>query len=160
MYLVATAWYVTGLLMAVSKLHLIGWQDSYLSVAEKLSHKAIILTIIIMLVLVISRISKVAPLLVVHHTIWLMPLTTPFWTYNSNFQQQRKLKASLNQCPLNYLKSTAYITSPLNHSICNTSLLSGTFPQHLKYSTVKLLFKIVDSMDVSNYRPISIPTSF
>jgi hypothetical protein len=31
--------------------------------------------------------------------MWLRPLTTPFQTYNSNFEKQRKLKASLN--PLN-----------------------------------------------------------
>jgi hypothetical protein len=36
--------------------------------------------------------------------------------------------------------SSAHITSSLNH-ICNTSLLLGAFPQPLKYSIVKLLFK-------------------
>jgi hypothetical protein len=35
--------------------------------------------------------------------------------------------------------NTAYITSPLNY-ICNTSILSGAFPQSLKYSIVKPLF--------------------
>ena len=55
--------------------------------------------------------------------------------------------------------SSAYITSPLNH-ICNTSLLSGTFPQRLKYSIVKPIFKKGDRTDISNYRPISILSSF
>jgi hypothetical protein len=32
----------------------------------------------IIMVLVISRINIVAPLTVIHHTLWLMPLTTPF----------------------------------------------------------------------------------
>jgi hypothetical protein len=32
--------------------------------------------------------------------------------------------------------NSVYITSPLNH-LCNTSLLSGVFPQCLKYSIVK-----------------------
>jgi hypothetical protein len=38
--------------------------------------------------------------------------------------------------------SSAFITLPLNH-ICNTSLLSGAFPQRLKNSIVKVLFKNV-----------------
>jgi hypothetical protein len=74
-------------------------------------------------------------------------------SYNTNFQQQRKLKASLNplnlripaamiKYPLNYLNSCADITSPLNR-ICNTSLLSGAFPQCLKYSIVNRYLKKV-----------------
>jgi hypothetical protein len=55
--------------------------------------------------------------------------------------------------------SSAYITSLLNR-ICNTSFLSGTFPQRFKYSTVKPLFKKGDITDISNYRPIYILTSF
>jgi hypothetical protein len=66
---------------------------------KTLSHKAII----IIMVLVLSGISIVAPLIVVPQTIWLMPLTTPFQTYNSNFQQQRKSKASLNPLNLKYM---------------------------------------------------------
>jgi hypothetical protein len=52
-----------------------------------------------------------------------------------------------------------YISSPLN-PICNTSLLSGVFPQCPKYSIVKPLVKKGVRTDVSNYRPISILTSF
>jgi hypothetical protein len=55
--------------------------------------------------------------------------------------------------------SSAYITSPLNN-ICNTSLLSGTFPQRLKYSIANPIFKKGDRTDISNYRPISILSSF
>jgi hypothetical protein len=40
-----------------------------------------------------KTINIVAPLTVIHHTIWLMPLTTPFLKHNSNFQKQRKSKA-------------------------------------------------------------------
>jgi hypothetical protein len=53
--------------------------------------------------------------------------------------------------------SSAYITSLLNHI---TSLLSGAFPQCLKYSIAKSLFKTCDRTDISNYRPIFILTSF
>jgi hypothetical protein len=55
----------------------------------------LITTTIIIMELIISRINIVAPLIVNQHTIWLMPLMAPFLTYNSNFKQQRKLKASL-----------------------------------------------------------------
>jgi hypothetical protein len=63
--------------------------------------------------LIISRISIVAPLIVIPHTIWLMPLMAPFQTYNSNFKQQRKLKAALN--PLNLKIHVDMIKYPLNY---------------------------------------------
>jgi hypothetical protein len=36
----------------------------------------------------------------------------------------------------------------------------GIFPTHLKYSTVKPLFKKGDINNMANYRPISLLTSF
>jgi Notch-like protein len=60
----------------------------------------------------------------------------------------------------NLLKtSSVYISSPLNH-ICNKSLSSGIFPQRLKYAVVKPLFKKGERSCISNYRPISLLTSF
>jgi len=47
------------------------------------------------------------------------------------------------------------MSSPLTH-ICNKSLSSGIFPDHLKYAVVKPLFKKGDKSNTSNYRPISI----
>jgi fructose-1,6-bisphosphatase/inositol monophosphatase family enzyme len=38
--------------------------------------------------------------------------------------------------------------------------MSGIFPTHLKYSIVKPLFKKGDKEDMTNYRPISLLTSF
>ncbi|PNF17558.1 hypothetical protein B7P43_G15556, partial [Cryptotermes secundus] len=55
--------------------------------------------------------------------------------------------------------SSVYISSPLNH-LCNKSLSSGTFPQRLKYAVMKPLFKKGERKCISNYRPISILTSF
>ena len=55
--------------------------------------------------------------------------------------------------------SSPYILSPLTH-ICNKSLSLGIFPNHLKYSVIKPLFKKGDKHNISNYRPISILTSF
>jgi hypothetical protein len=39
-------------------------------------------------------------------------------------------------------------------------LSSSIFPDHLKYSEIKPLFKKGDKQNISNYRPISILTSF
>jgi len=55
--------------------------------------------------------------------------------------------------------SSPFILSPLTH-ICNKSLSLGIFPDRLKYSEVKPLFKKGDKHNISNYRPISILTSF
>ena len=55
--------------------------------------------------------------------------------------------------------SSPFILSPLTH-ICNKSLSLGIFPDCLKYSEIKPLFKKGDKQNFSNYRPISILTSF
>jgi len=55
--------------------------------------------------------------------------------------------------------SSPFISSPLTH-ICNKSLSSEIFPDHLKFSEIKPLFKKGDKINISNYRPISLLTSF
>jgi Notch-like protein len=55
--------------------------------------------------------------------------------------------------------SIYYISSPLTY-ICNRMLFSGIFPTRLKFSEVKPIFKKGDKNDTSNYRPISLLTSF
>ena len=52
--------------------------------------------------------------------------------------------------------SSPFIISPLTH-ICNKSLSSGIFPEQLKYSEIKPLFKKDNKLNISNYRPISNP---
>jgi len=44
--------------------------------------------------------------------------------------------------------------------ICNAVLSAGVFPGRLKYATVKPIFKKGDEQDITNYRPISLLTSF
>jgi hypothetical protein len=53
----------------------------------------------------------------------------------------------------------SYICSPLTH-ICNKSISSGFFPERLKYSTIKPLYKKGDKTNPSNYRPVSLLTYF
>jgi Notch-like protein len=54
--------------------------------------------------------------------------------------------------------SSPFMSSPLTH-ICNKSLSSGIFPDHMKHAVVKPLFKKGDKPNISNYRPISILSS-
>jgi hypothetical protein len=44
--------------------------------------------------------------------------------------------------------------------LCNRVLFEGVFPDRLKYATIIPVFKKGDKQDLSNYRPISILTSF
>jgi len=44
--------------------------------------------------------------------------------------------------------------------ICNAVLSIGVFPDRLKYAIVKPIFKRGKKQDISNYRPISLLTSF
>jgi hypothetical protein len=51
------------------------------------------------------------------------------------------------------------VSRQINH-ICNASLNEGVFPDRLKYAIVKPIHKKGDKTDVSNYRPISLLTTF
>jgi len=55
--------------------------------------------------------------------------------------------------------SATYICSPLTH-ICNKSILSGIFPDCMKFSVVKPIYKKGNKMNPTNYRPISLLISF
>jgi hypothetical protein len=54
---------------------------------------------------------------------------------------------------------SALINGPLAH-ICNHSLHTGTFPDCLKVSLVKPLYKKCDKTVMTNCRPISLLTTF
>lgn len=55
--------------------------------------------------------------------------------------------------------SANYISSPLTH-ICNRVISTGVFPDRMKYSTVTPIYKKGVHTDPTNYRPISVITSF
>ena len=55
--------------------------------------------------------------------------------------------------------SMAFISSPLIY-ICNTMLSTGTLPTWLKFSQVFPLFKKGNKTEMSDYRPVSLLTSF
>ena len=55
--------------------------------------------------------------------------------------------------------SASYILSSLTY-IFNKILSTGVFPDRLKFSEVRPLFKKGDKTEFSNYRPISLLTSF
>jgi len=65
-----------------------------------------------------------------------------------------------DEIPIKILKvSLPFIILPLIY-ICNKSLLKGLFPTWLKFSQIIPLWKKGKKSDISNYRPISLLTSF
>jgi hypothetical protein len=55
--------------------------------------------------------------------------------------------------------SMSLIVLPLIY-ICNRSLSTGIFPSRLKYSQIHPIYKKGERSEISNYRPISVLTSF
>ena len=51
--------------------------------------------------------------------------------------------------------SSLFIVSPLTY-ICNRMLLTGTFPDRLKFSEIKPIYKSGDKAFITNYRIISL----
>ena len=58
------------------------------------------------------------------------------------------------------LKYCSPYVSPVLSHICNFSFQNGQFPNRLKYSVVKPLYKKGERDNVDNYRPISMPSVF
>ena len=75
-----------------------------------------------------------------------------------------KNSSGYDDIPLKILKISAlFIVSPLTYIyiyICSHAVSLGIFPERLKHSIVKLVFKKGDRSVISNYRPIFPITSF
>jgi hypothetical protein len=79
-----------------------------------------------------------------------------------NIIESLKMKSSCgyDEVPLKILKiSLPYIISPMVY-LCNRSILSGIFPSWHKYAQIVPTFKKGDKEQPTNYRPISLLTSF
>jgi hypothetical protein len=73
---------------------------------------------------------------------------------------QIKNSSSYDEITTKILKAcSSHISLPLNY-ICNQSVYAGIFPDRLKISIVKPLYKKGDKSCVTNYRPISLLAAF
>jgi hypothetical protein len=90
------------------------------------------------------------------------------WHYTSTSEVGKIIKSlksknssGYDQISMQILKLSApYIVFPLTY-ICNMILNTGIFPDRLKYAIIKPIFKKWgDDQNISNYRPISLLTSF
>ena len=89
------------------------------------------------------------------------------WHYLSTYESEKIIKSlkskntgGYDEISIRILKLRApYIVFPLT-CICNAILNTGIFPDRLKYAIIKPVFKKGDDQDITNYRPISLFTSF
>jgi Notch-like protein len=89
---------------------------------------------------------------------WLYTSTGELWNINKSLKT--KNSCSYNEIPIKILKTSAlFLISPLTYT-CNKSFSLDIFPDRLKYSIIKPIFKNRDKLITSNYRPIFLLTSF
>jgi hypothetical protein len=78
-------------------------------------------------------------------------ITKSLKTKNSYGYDEISTKIPKISCP--------FISSPINY-VCNELQFWGANPDRLKYAIIKPLHKNDDKCEVSNYRPVSLLTSF
>jgi hypothetical protein len=73
---------------------------------------------------------------------------------------KNKNSCSYDEIPISIVKSSMqFIILPLIY-ICNRPLSTDTIPSSLKYSQIHPVCKNSEKSEISNYRPISVLTSF
>jgi len=73
---------------------------------------------------------------------------------------QNKNSCGYNEISTKILKIRCpFINSPINYT-CNKMLFWGVFHDRLKYTIIKLIHKNYNRCEVSDYRPLSLLTSF
>ena len=86
--------------------------------------------------------------------------TVPNEIYNIIDDLENKSSSGYDEIPTTVMKATGInICKPLSE-IINRSFVTGCFPSSLKVAKVCPLFKSGNAKDVSNYRPISVLSSF
>jgi hypothetical protein len=71
-------------------------------------------------------------------------------------QLKHKISCGYDKVTTKILKTASpFIVSPLTH-ICNRMLSTGMFPDRLKYSKIKPIYRKGDKTQMANYRPISL----
>jgi hypothetical protein len=89
------------------------------------------------------------------------------WKYATTYELEKIIKSLKSKNSYGYEEisnkimklSASFIISPLTY-ICNEILKTGIFPDRLKYAIVRPIYKKDDKHETSNYRPISLLTSF
>jgi len=87
----------------------------------------------------------------VHYKIYLNTLISHLkicWPYTSTKEINKIIKIS-----------KLFIISPLIN-ICNKMLAQGNYPERMKFSLIKLIYKNGDKSSPSNYRPSSLLPAF
>jgi hypothetical protein len=73
---------------------------------------------------------------------------------------KNKNSSGYNEITIKIIKiSKPFIISPIIN-ICNKMLSQGTYPERLKFSLIRPIYKSGNSSSPSNYRPISLLPAF
>ena len=89
-----------------------------------------------------------------------MELTSPSEVYNALAGLKTGKLSGLDNIPSFLLKTAAVVIAPTFSYFINLSFELGLFPDSMKEAKIILVFKTENKLLMSNYRPISILSSF